>query len=165
MAPQSRTAVVTGASSGIGEATVVALRESGFRVIAGARREDRLRALAARTGAEWRHLDVTDQASVDALAATVGDCAVLVNNAGGALGVRPVRVTEVDPGLVETEFSVVRLGDADKAGAVYSGMTPLLAGDIADCVVWALTRPEHVNIDEIVVRPRDQATATAVHRA
>ncbi|HSK81072.1 MAG TPA: SDR family NAD(P)-dependent oxidoreductase [Thermoanaerobaculia bacterium] len=78
---------------------------------------------------------------------------------------RPVRITEIDPGLVETEFSVVRFaGDAERARAVYRGLDPLVADDIADCIAWAATRPSHVNIDEIVVRPRDQATATLVHR-
>jgi NADP-dependent 3-hydroxy acid dehydrogenase YdfG len=239
----TRVAVVTGASSGIGAATVRALGAEGFDVVAGARREDRLRALAEETGCRWAVLDVTSQRSVDSFIAGLDVCAVLVNNAGGALGVdrveaadderylrmyetnvlglvrmtravlphlvasgdghvvnvgsiagfetypggggytavkhavraltrtlrlellgRPVRVTEVDPGLVETEFSIVRLGDEEKARAVYAGMTPLTAADIADCIAWAVTRPAHVNIDEIVVRPRDQATARDVHR-
>ncbi|HET9050340.1 MAG TPA: SDR family NAD(P)-dependent oxidoreductase [Candidatus Dormibacteraeota bacterium] len=239
----TRTAVVTGASSGIGEATVRALRAGGFDVVAGARREDRLRRLAEETGCRWAPLDVTDDASVEAFAAQAGDCAILVNNAGGALGVdaleaadldrylrmyetnvlglvrvtrallprllesgdghvvnvgsiagfetypggggytavkhavraltrtlrlellgRPVRVTEVDPGLVDTEFSLVRLGDEGRARAVYAGVTPLTGADIADCIVWAVTRPPHVDIDEIVVRPRDQATARDVSR-
>jgi NADP-dependent 3-hydroxy acid dehydrogenase YdfG len=78
---------------------------------------------------------------------------------------RPVRVTEVAPGLVETEFSRVRFaGDEERANAVYRGLDPLVAGDVADCIVWAVTRPSHVNIDEIVVRPRDQATASMVNR-
>jgi NADP-dependent 3-hydroxy acid dehydrogenase YdfG len=78
---------------------------------------------------------------------------------------KPVRVTEIAPGLAETEFSLVRFGgDAERAKAVYRGMTPLTAEDVADCILWAATRPSHVNIDEIVVRPRDQATATMVHR-
>jgi NADP-dependent 3-hydroxy acid dehydrogenase YdfG len=77
----------------------------------------------------------------------------------------PIRITEVCPGLVETEFSLVRFkGDGSRAEAVYQGMTPLRASDVAECVAWAATRPAHVNIDEIVVRPRDQATATAVSR-
>jgi NADP-dependent 3-hydroxy acid dehydrogenase YdfG len=243
MTASQRTAVVTGASSGIGAATVEALTAAGISVVAAARREDRLRALAERTGARWLHLDVTSQESVDAFVEQVRECAILVNNAGGALGVdrvaeadldnyaqmyesnvlglvrttrallprlldsgdghvvnvgsvagfetypggggytaakhavralthtlrlellgQPIRVTEVDPGLVETEFSLVRLGDAERARAVYKGMTPLVAADVADCIVWAVTRPSHVNIDEIVIRPRDQATATTVHR-
>ena len=79
---------------------------------------------------------------------------------------RPVRVTEVAPGLVgETEFSLVRFcGNAERAKAVYRGLTPLTPEDVADCIVWAATRPAHVNIDEIVLRPLDQATSTAVHR-
>ncbi len=78
---------------------------------------------------------------------------------------QPVRVTEIAPGLVETEFSIVRFsGDRERASSVYDGMTPLTAADIADCIVWAVTRPAHVNIDEMVIRPRDQASATLVHR-
>ncbi|MGH9361102.1 MAG: SDR family NAD(P)-dependent oxidoreductase, partial [Thermoanaerobaculia bacterium] len=78
---------------------------------------------------------------------------------------RPVRVTEISPGLVETDFSRVRyFGDEERAQAVYRGIEPLTPEDIADCVVWAATRPAHVNVDEIVVRPRDQATATTIHR-
>ena len=78
---------------------------------------------------------------------------------------KPIRVTDISPGLVETEFSLVRFqGDAEKAAAVYRGMTPLRGEDVADCIAWAVTRPPHVNVDEIVVRPLDQATATLVHR-
>ena len=78
---------------------------------------------------------------------------------------KPVRVTEVAPGLVETEFSLVRFGgDKSKAKKPYEGLTPLTAEDIADCVAWAATRPPHVNIDEIVVKPLAQATATAISR-
>jgi len=77
----------------------------------------------------------------------------------------PIRVTDIAPGLVETEFSLVRFaGDAERAKAVYRGMEPLTPEDVADCIVWAATRPSRVNIDELVVRPRDQATATMVHR-
>lgn len=78
---------------------------------------------------------------------------------------RPIRVAEVAPGLVETEFSRVRFaGDEERAAAVYRGMTPLVADDVADCIVWVATRPSHVNVDTLVVRPRDQATSTRVHR-
>jgi len=79
---------------------------------------------------------------------------------------KPVRVTEVSPGLVGgTEFSLVRFGgDLERSAKVYEGLTPLTPEDVADCVVWAVTRPPHVNIDEIVVRPLDQATARDFHR-
>ncbi len=242
---EGKTAVVTGASSGIGAATARALVQAGFQLWVGARRLDRLREVAEPLGATALPLDVTDAQSVAAfiqeLPAVVH---LLVNNAGGALGLdriedagddtwrtmwetnvlgtlrmtrallpalresgdghvvnigsiagfenyvggagytsakhaeraltrtlrlellgQPVRVTEIAPGLVETEFSMVRFaGDAERAQAVYRGLQPLAAEDVADCVVWAATRPSHVNIDEIVVRPRDQASATAVFR-
>lgn len=77
----------------------------------------------------------------------------------------PIRITEVSPGLVDTEFSTVRFGgDQERANSVYRGMQPLTGDDIAECIGWVASLPSHVNIDEIVVRPRDQATATAVHR-
>lgn len=242
---QGKIAVVTGASSGIGAATARALGRAGFRVIVGARRLDRLREVAEPLGATALPLDVTDAGSVAAFASQIPEeIHLLVNNAGGALGLdrienardedwitmwetnvlgmmrvtrallpalersgdghvidvgsiagfetyaggagytgvkhaaraftrtlrlellgKPVRVTDIAPGLVETEFSLVRFaGDAERARAVYRGMTPLTAEDVADCILWAATRPSHVNIDEIVVRPRDQATATLVHR-
>jgi NADP-dependent 3-hydroxy acid dehydrogenase YdfG len=79
---------------------------------------------------------------------------------------QPVRVTELAPGLVETEFSLVRFdGDETQAAKPYVGITPLTGDDIADCIAWAVTRPPHVNIDEIVVRPLAQASATEVARA
>ena len=78
----------------------------------------------------------------------------------------PVRITEIAPGMVETEFSVVRFGgDEEAAGRVYEGMDPLRAEDVAECVRWVASLPSHVDVDEIVVRPRAQATATEVHRA
>jgi NADP-dependent 3-hydroxy acid dehydrogenase YdfG len=240
----SRVAVVTGASSGIGAATAARLAREGFEVVVGARRTDRLKEVAGPIGARPLSLDVTDTASVEAFAAEVPTCDVLVNNAGGALGLepvaqadeekwrwmydanvlgvmrvtraflpaliaggdghivnvgsvagleeydggggytaakhalravtetlrlellgQPVRVTEVDPGMVETEFSVVRFdGDQARADKVYEGVTPLVADDIADCIAWAVTRPSHVNIDQIVVKPRDQARAQRVFR-
>lgn len=240
-----KTAVVTGASSGIGAATVRRLASEGFDVLAGARRTDRLETLASETGCRWRALDVTDQSSVDTFCAGLDSVNVLVNNAGGAKGFasvaeanderwrwmyetnvlglarmtralipalvasgdghivnvgsiagieayeggagytsvkhgvraitqtlrlellgQPVRVTEIAPGLVETEFSLVRFeGDSARADNVYKGMQPLVADDIADCIGWAVTRPSHVNIDFMVVQPRDQARATKVHRS
>jgi NADP-dependent 3-hydroxy acid dehydrogenase YdfG len=238
------TAVVTGASSGIGKATAERLAAEGFDVVVGARREDRLHALAEAIGGRAMRLDVTDPASVDAFCATVSECQVLVNAAGGAVGRdrfedssdadwqamydsnvlgslrvtrallaalegsgdghivmvgsiagyepyvggsgynaakfavramtrvlrmellgRPVRITEIDPGLVETEFSLVRFrGDEQAAAAVYEGLTPLTPEDIADCIAFAVTRPSHVNIDSLIVLARDQAGAATVHR-
>jgi hypothetical protein len=78
---------------------------------------------------------------------------------------QPVRISEVDPGAVETEFSVVRFGgDTERAAKVYAGMEALSADDVAECVAFVVTRPAHVNIDQLVVKPRDQATAMRVHR-
>ena len=244
MVERGRVAVVTGASAGIGAATAIALSRAGFDVVLGARRADRLDAVAAECRGTAVPLDVTDPGSVAHFVEQVPALHVLVNNAGGALGRdeirhandaqwlamyevnvlgtmrmtrsflpaleasgdghivnvgsiagfetypggagytaakhaeraltrtlreellgKPIRVTEIAPGLVETEFSLVRFGgDAERAAAVYAGLTPLAAEDVADCIAWAVTRPSHVNIDEIVVRPRDQATATAIHR-
>ena len=240
----ARTAVVTGASSGIGAATARHLAAAGFQVVLGARRVDRLRSLGAEIGAAYGELDVTDDDSVAAFCDRLDTCDVLVNNAGGALGVdpvetadldrwqtmydtnvlgvvrmtqallgrleasgnghvvvvgsiagveaypggagynaakfgahavrdvlrhellgRPVGVTEIAPGLVETEFSLVRFdGDEERAAQVYEGMTPLTADDVAETVTWAVTRPPHVNIDHLLLLPRDQSSATRVHR-
>ena len=77
-----------------------------------------------------------------------------------------VRVTSVDPGMVDTEFSVVRFsGDEDKAKQVYKGVRPLVANDVAECVLFAANRPAHVNLDTILVMPTDQASPQMVHRA
>ena len=76
----------------------------------------------------------------------------------------PLRVTNIEPGMVETEFSEVRFQDKDRAKSVYKGMTPLSAKDIAECIVWSVQRPKHVNIQEMVIFPTDQAAIQAVHR-
>jgi len=245
-------AVVTGASSGIGAATARRLVAEGFRVVAAARRLDRLEGLVDELGsvAVAMRCDVTDDASVAELAGAVerlgAPVELLVNNAGGAHGAdyvehgkvadwqwmydvnvlgtlrvtqallpaleasgrgtvvmmsstaglivyeggggyaaakhaqtamaetlrlelcgRPVRVVELDPGMVRTdEFALVRFdGDADRAAGVYAGVAePLTAEDIADCVAWCATRPHHVNIDRLVVRPLAQAAQHKVHR-
>ncbi len=75
-----------------------------------------------------------------------------------------IRVTNVEPGMVETEFSLVRFGDPEKAKAVYQGLTPLTAQDIAETIVWCVERPPHVNIQEVVVFPTDQAGISNVSR-
>ncbi len=242
----SKTAVVTGASSGIGAATARALAAAGFHVFCAARRTDRIEALAAEIGGTAVTCDVTDGASVAALAEVVGGTLdVLVNNAGGAFGSdpvtsadpddwrrmyeinvigsmqvtkalapaliasgagtivnigstagrwayeggggytaakhgvavltetlrlelngKPVRVSEIAPGMVHTEeFSLVRFGDQAKADAVYAGVAePLLAEDIADAVSWVVTRPPHVDIDLMVIKPLAQAAAHKVAR-
>lgn len=240
-------AVVTGASSGIGAATAVALGRRGYQIVAGARRLTRVRRVVGDLGLALP-LDVTDQGSVDTFVGEVskkfGRIDVLVNNAGLALGLapigqahdedwigmwqvnvlglmrvtraclpllrkakhghivnlgsiagfetykggagytaskhavraisrtlrlelngEPIRVTEVAPGMVETEFSTVRFqGDRKAAKAVYQGVKPLVAEDIADCIVFAVTRPPHVDIDEIVIRPIAQAASWLVAR-
>jgi len=241
------TAVVTGASSGIGAATARRLAEAGYHVFLAARRVDRIEQLAAEIGGTAVATDVTSEESVAALAEAVGPTLdVLVNNAGGAFGSapvaqaatedwrrmydvnviglmqvtrallpaliasgagaivnvgstagrvayeggagytaakhgtqvvtetlrlelydQPVRIMEIAPGMVKTdEFALVRFdGDAEKAAAVYQGVAePLVAEDIADAITWMVTRPPHVNIDELVIRPRAQAAQHKVHR-
>jgi hypothetical protein len=237
-------AVITGASSGIGAATARALHALGFDLVLGARRLDRLAAVAGPLGARALPLDVTDPTSVAAFAAQIPVASVLVNNAGLSRGLdpiatseeahwramletnvmglqrvtrallpaleraphahivnmgsiagfqvyvggagytaskhavraisqtlrlelvgKPIRITEINPGLVETEFSLVRFdGDAEKAAKPYVGIEPLHAEDIADCVAWAVSRPPHVNIDEIVIKPVAQASVSVVAR-
>jgi NADP-dependent 3-hydroxy acid dehydrogenase YdfG len=235
-----KTAVVTGASSGSGVATVRQLRAAGVRVAGGARRVERVAADVALP------LDVTDEASsrafVDAAVEALGGIDILFNNAGLALtrvpfdesteeveatvlhtnvdGVlritrlclphvrdqghilfmgsiagrqayphgasyiaskfavrgfsyalredllgRPIRVTTVDAGLVETEFSLVRFGwDKEKADAVYEGLDPVTPDEVAECVLFALTRPLHVNLDEIVIKALAQSSGARVVR-
>ena len=236
---QRKVAVVTGASSGIGEATARALAADGFHVVVGARRVDRIERLAAEIGGRAQQLDVTDEASVDAFVAALDRVDVLVNNAGGAKGLasvadadlddwrwmwetnvlgtlrmtkgllpaleasgdglivtitsiaaleaydngsgyttakhaqavlhrtlrpellgKPIRLTEIAPGMVETEFSLVRFdGDQQRADAVYDGLTPLTATDVAEVIAFVASRPPHVNLDMIKLMPRDQASA------
>lgn len=76
----------------------------------------------------------------------------------------PIRISSVDPGMVYTDFSEVRLGSKEKAAKVYQGMTPLTAEDIAECIRWVVELPDHVNIDEIIVKPLDQAQTYKVNR-
>ncbi|PSN12924.1 NAD(P)-dependent oxidoreductase [filamentous cyanobacterium CCT1] len=77
----------------------------------------------------------------------------------------PVRVTNIDPGLVETEFSLVRFGgDSDRAKGVYQGLTPLTGDDVADVIVFAVTRPAHVNVSDVLLLPTDQSSVFHVHR-
>jgi NADP-dependent 3-hydroxy acid dehydrogenase YdfG len=240
-----RTAVVTGASSGIGAATARRLVAEGFDVVLGARRMDRLTELAAAIGARALPLDLTDPDSVAGFTGALDRVDVLVNNAGGAfdalpvaeadldswertyevnvlgtvrltkallpaliasgagdllfvgstagmvsyeggasytaakhavhtlaetlrleLVYDPVRVIEIAPGMVRTEeFALNRVGDPEKADAVYRGVRePLVADDVADCIAWTLTRPHHVNVDLLVVRPRAQAAQHKVAR-
>ena len=243
----TRTAVVTGASSGIGAATARRLAAEGYHVFCAARRADRVEALAKEIDGTAVRCDVTSVDQVAALKDLVGErLDVLVNNAGGAFGAdpvatakaddwramyevnviglmqvtqallpalvasgagvivnvgstagriayeggagytaakhgtqvvsetlrlelydQPVRVCEIAPGMVRTEeFAAVRFaGDEDKADAVYAGVAePLVADDIADAIAWVVTRPSHVNIDELVIRPRAQAAQHKVHR-
>jgi NADP-dependent 3-hydroxy acid dehydrogenase YdfG len=243
----TRTAVVTGASSGIGAATARHLARQGFHVLCAARRVDRVEVLAQEIGGTAVACDVTSEDDVATLAARVGErLDVLVNNAGAAFGAslvsesdpaewramyevnviglmlvtksllpalvasgggvilnvgstagriayeggagytaakhgtqvvtetlrlelydQPVRVCEVAPGMVRTdEFSLKRFGgDQEKADAVYAGVAePLTADDVADAITWMVTRPPHVNIDELVMRPRAQAAQHKVHR-
>lgn len=239
-----RVAVITGASAGIGAATAIALHKAGFKLALGARRIEKVQEIGEPLGAVCMPLDVTDLASVEAFCASLPEVHLLINNAGGALGLdtvaqakdedweqmydtnvlglmrmtrallpkleasgaghivnvgsiagreaypggagynavkfavraitqvmrlelvgKPIKVTEVAPGMTETEFSVVRFkGDAERASKVYAGLQPLVAEDIADAILWVVTRPPHVNIDEMVMKPLAQAAATVVAR-
>jgi 3-hydroxy acid dehydrogenase / malonic semialdehyde reductase len=239
---EGKTAIVTGASSGIGASTVRKLREAGVRVVGGARRVERIEADVA------LYVDVTDEEGSaafvsQAVAELGGSVDILFNNAGLALGRypftesnledeatvlhtnvdgvlritrltlphirdgghilfmgsvagrqayqnaasyvaakfglrgfvyglredllgRPIRITTVDAGLVAgTEFSLVRFkGDAEQAAAVYEGVDPISPDEVADCILFALTRPLHVNVDEIVIKALQQSSGARIVR-
>ena len=245
-------ALVTGATSGFGDACAEAFVRAGARVVATGRRRERLEALAARLGKDRVHpvvLDVQDRAAVEEAVASLPPALsaidVLVNNAGLALGLEPaqrasldewetmiatncrglvtmtravlpgmvernrghvvnvgsvaalypypggnvygatkafvhqftlnlradllgtaVRATVVEPGMAETEFSLVRFsGDASKASKVYEGVKPLTAQDIAEAILWIVSLPAHVNVNAIELMPVQQAFSPfAIHR-
>lgn len=231
-----KVAVVTGGSAGIGAAAARALAKDGWHVVIAARRLDKCEAIAKEIGGVAAELDVTDQVSVDKLAAQLERVDLVVNNAGGAkeldflrdasdadwewmfdtnvMGTmrvtralypqlkasqglvinigsvagtdaykggsgynaakyglrgitrafrreeaeRNIRVTEIDPGRVKTEFSLNRFkGDEEKAAAVYDGKLNLSAEDIAEAIRWVASLPPHVNIDSLNIMPTDQA--------
>ena len=248
----NRLALITGASSGIGEACARQFASAGADLILTARRGDRLALLAQELhqtyGITVRCLtfDVRDRAAVDASLTSLAEdpIDILVNNAGLSRGLSPlhqgdiedweemidtnlkgllyvtrallpgmvarqrghlvnlgsiagrqtypggnvycgtkaavraiseglkldlvgtpIRVTDIQPGLVDTEFSTVRFhGDRDRADRTYQGMTPLSGDDIAEIILFAVTRPAHVNISELLVMPTDQSSTTLVHR-
>ena len=241
--------VITGASSGFGEAAALGFAKLGHPLFLGARRIERLREVAQaceRAGspeAGVQALDVRSKESIESFCAEAGTPEILLNNAGLALGrdhlaamkdedvvgmietnviglvrvtrallpkmiaarrghvinlgsyaargvyeggavyaaskhsVRVIsetlrlelsgtgiRVTEMDPGMAETEFSVVRLGDEASAKKVYEGWQPLTAADVAEAIIWVATRPPHVNISEVVMTATAQASLTKVHK-
>ena len=240
MQSSGRIALVTGASSGIGAATVRALAADGLATIAAARRLERCQELAREVG----DIEAQRPASVGELARELPEVDVIVHSAGGALGLEPVeradedrwremwesnvagvmrvtkallgplrrgrdpqivivgsvagvevyeggggytaakhavnalartlrlellgdgvRVTEVAPGMVETEFSLVRFGgDAERAAEVYRGLAPLRARDVAEVIAFCVSRPAHVDLDYVGVKPTAQATATVADR-
>lgn len=247
----TKTAFITGASSGIGRATAVALGQCGFRLILAGRRRERLEELAQELGQVETHLltfDVRDrqavEAAVQSLPSAFRDIDVLINNAGNAHGLAAIqdgdpqdwddmldsnvkgllyvskavlpsmtkrnvghiinigsiaghetytngnvycaskaavaalskgmrldllphniRVAEVNPGAVETEFSQVRFkGDTARAASVYNGFEPLKAEDVADVIQFMLTRPAHVNIAEVLILPTAQGAATVIKK-
>jgi hypothetical protein len=242
---ERRVALVTGASSGIGAATIRELAAAGLETVAAARRLERCEELARAVGGRALRLDVADPDSVRALADQLDVVDVVVHSAGGALGLEPVaeaaeerwremwesnvagvmrvtkallpalrrgrdpqivivgsvagvevyeggggytaakhavralaqtlrlellgdgiRITEVAPGMVETEFSLVRFGgNAERAAEVYRGLDPLRAEDVAEAIAFCVTRPPHVDIDYLAIKPTAQATAKIAHRA
>lgn len=244
--------IITGASSGIGEACALLLAKKKTTMILIARREDRLKAISLKCQSLGSKvftfkLDISKTKDVLAWAQEnnelLSQCEVLINNAGLALGLKTfdqvnfqewdqminvnikalmlfsslvlphfikndrghivnlgsvaghvvypkgnvycatkhavhafsqslridllgknIRISEISPGMVETEFSEVRLGDKEKAKKIYEGMIPLSANDVAETILWCLDRPGHVNIQEIVMYPTAQASPTLVHR-
>lgn len=252
---KGQTALVTGASAGIGQATARALAAAGVRVILVARRGERLQSMAAEFnkafGVETHYVpaDIRDHQQLSAILGKLPPewkaIDILVNNAGLARGLArlyegdpsdwdemidvnvkgllavsrvvipwmlarnrghvinvgsiaghevypngavycatkfavralsqgmkmdllgtPIRVTSIDPGLVETEFSLVRFkGDVERAKQPYKGLKPLTAEDIADAVVWCATRPAHVNIADMIILPTAQSSAMLAHRS
>lgn len=249
---KNKRALVTGATSGIGEATAYELARRGCWVAITGRRQDRLQEVAqnirSKTGSQVVPLsfDVRVLSECEREFREIPELSeldILVNNAGLAKGVEPmdkgkfqdwesmidtnikgllymtrlalsgmkkrpqadiinlgsvagrwvypgggvycatkyavralteglrmdligtnIRVTNIEPGRVETEFSLVRLEDEQAAKKVYEGMRPLTAADIAECIVWTLERPQHVNIQEMVIFPTDQASITMFHK-
>lgn len=244
-------ALITGASSGIGEATAQALAGAGFNLILNARRLERLQELEKKfkksVDVVLAPFDVRDlKAARDFVSQhqkVIAQVEVLVNNAGLAKGTdkvqdarpedwdlmidtnvkgllyltrlivppmienkrghivnlgsvagrwsyaggavycatkfavraiteglrmdllgTPIRVTNIEPGMVETEFSEVRVGDKDKAAQIYKNMKPLVAADVADTILWVVQRPKHVNIQELVIFPTDQAAIGMINR-
>ncbi len=250
MTTMRKIALITGASSGIGEATARKLASSGWDLILAARRYERLQKLEAQLKCDWHliRLDVRQRSAVEEAIANLPErwkpIDLLVNNAGlsrhllkvhegdpeawdemidtnvkGLLYVSravlpgmvsrgrghvinigsiaghevypsgnvycaskfavdaltkgmmmdlvdtPIRVSTVDPGLVETEFSMVRFfGDSQRAEKVYQGLTPLTGDDVADTIDWIASRPDHVQIAQVVILPKSQAGAMVVHR-
>lgn len=246
--------LITGASSGIGEATAFEMAKSGYDLILTARRLDRLENLKSQLQSEFpkiqiaiEFLDVTDKNSIENFFEKhknkISQLSVLINNAGLAKGVEKIqdahvedwdlmldtnvkglftltrkalpfmlqnkrgfivnlgsiagrwiypggavycatkhavrafseglrmdilgsgiRVCNIEPGMVETEFSEVRMGDKERAKSVYAKMTPLKAEDIAKTISWVVAQPQHVNISELVIYPTDQAHVGQVHR-
>ena len=249
MRPEHPIVLITGASAGFGEATARLLAERGCHLILGARRLERVEALARELAEKHGvrtfagRVDTRDTASVEAFvkagAGALGGLHVVVANAGLASGLHkiweipdadmeamlrtnvegvvktiraalpfvrqsgwghvfflgstaghqayegggvysaskhgikalahtlrlelcgePIRVTSIDPGMAETEFALVRLGDPVKAKALYAGLEPLTGRDVAECIRWCMELPEHVNIDDMIVKCRDQASHT-----
>ena len=246
-----KTAFITGASSGIGRATAIALANAGFQLVVTGRRAERLQELAQELGSMPVHIltfDVRDRTAVEAAIASLPsefqNIDVLINNAGNAHGLAPIqdgdpndwdvmmdgnvkgllyvshallpgmtqrkqghiinigsiagheiyangnvycaskaavaaltkgmridllphhiKVAEVNPGAVETEFSEVRFkGDNERAAKVYQGYEPLKAEDVADVIQFMVTRPPHVNVAEVLLLPAAQASATLINK-